>query len=89
MQAAIIYSLVQKKSGKKEELSTALMMGMVFRPKFHNFIFQARVTSKLEDGVKDSYGFHGRGMALFSVKLNAEKYQDYIFRHQKRDMCVC
>jgi hypothetical protein len=36
-----------------------------------NLIFEARVTSKLEDGIKDSYGFHGRGMALFSIKLNA------------------
>jgi hypothetical protein len=41
--------------------------------KFHNLIFQSRVTSKLEDGIKDQYGFHGRGMALFSIKLNADR----------------
>lgn len=35
-----------------------------------NLIFEARVTSKLENGTKDAYGFHGRGMALFSIKLN-------------------
>jgi hypothetical protein len=35
-----------------------------------DLIFEARVTSKLENGIKDSYGFHGRGMALFSIKLN-------------------
>ena len=35
-----------------------------------DLIFEARVTSKLDNGKKDSYGFHGRGMALFSIKLN-------------------
>jgi len=40
--------------------------------KFHKLIFEARITSKLENAVKDIYGFHGRGMALFSIKLNAD-----------------
>jgi hypothetical protein len=40
--------------------------------KFHNLIFEARITSKLENAVKDIYGFHGRGMALFSIKLNVD-----------------
>jgi len=35
-----------------------------------DLIFEARVTSKLDNGKKDTYGFHGRGMALFSIKLN-------------------
>jgi hypothetical protein len=39
-------------------------------PNLQNLIFQSRVTSKLENAIKDSYGFHGRGMALFSIKLN-------------------
>ena len=38
-----------------------------------DLIFEARVTSKLENGMKDTYGFHGRGMALFSIKLNARE----------------
>lgn len=42
-------------------------------PKLQNLIFQSRVTSKLENGIKDSYGFHGRGMALFSIKLNVDE----------------
>jgi hypothetical protein len=42
-------------------------------PKLQDIIFESRVTSKLEDGVKDPYGFHGRGMALFSIKLNTEE----------------
>ncbi len=42
-------------------------------PKLQNIIFESRVTSKLENGIKDPYGFHGRGMALFSIKLNTEE----------------
>lgn len=34
-------------------------------------IFEPRVTSKLETMVMDSWGVHGRGMALFSIKSNA------------------
>ncbi len=42
-------------------------------PNLQNLIFQSRVTSKLENGKKDPYGFHGRGMALFSIKLNVDE----------------
>jgi len=42
-------------------------------PNLQNIIFQSRVTSKLENGKKDPYGFHGRGMALFSIKLNVDE----------------
>jgi hypothetical protein len=42
-------------------------------PKLQDLIFESRVTSKLENGIKDTYGFHGRGMALFSIKLNTEE----------------
>ncbi len=41
-------------------------------PNLQNIIFESRVTSKLENGIKDPYGFHGRGMALFSIKLNVD-----------------
>ncbi len=41
-------------------------------PHLQNLIFESRVTSKLENGIKDPYGFHGRGMALFSIKLNVD-----------------
>ena len=33
----------------------------------HSLIFEARVTSKLDSAHSDRWGFHGRGMALFSV----------------------
>ena len=42
-------------------------------PNLRDLIFEARVTSKLDNGKKDSYGFHGRGMALFSIKLNVDE----------------
>jgi hypothetical protein len=31
-------------------------------------IFESRVTSKLDSAVFDDFGFHGRGMALYSIK---------------------
>jgi hypothetical protein len=36
----------------------------------HERVFEPRVTSKLETMVIDSWGVHGRGMALFSVRSN-------------------
>lgn len=36
----------------------------------HDRVFEPRVTSKLETMVMDSWGVHGRGMALFSIKSN-------------------
>lgn len=35
-------------------------------------IFQPRVTSKLDTMVMDDWGVHGRGMALYSIRSNAE-----------------
>ena len=35
-------------------------------------IFEARVTSKLDTVHEDRWGVHGRGMALFSIRQNAE-----------------
>ncbi len=37
----------------------------------HERIFEPRVTSKLDTSHKDAWGFHGRGMALYSVSENA------------------
>ncbi|MBQ9021449.1 MAG: ATP-binding protein [Eggerthellaceae bacterium] len=36
-------------------------------------IFDARVTSKLDSMHIDTWGVHGRGMALYAVRLNAKK----------------
>ena len=38
----------------------------------HGHIFEPRVTSKLDTSHKDAWGLHGRGMALYSIQMNAE-----------------
>lgn len=40
-----------------------------------DLIFEPRVTSKLETMVMDRWGVHGRGMALFSIRSNAQSAQ--------------
>ncbi len=64
--------IATKKTEQKKRLIYCIDDGRGIPQKFHNLIFQSRVTSKLEDGARDFYGFHGRGMALFSIKLNVE-----------------
>ncbi|MBM3705132.1 MAG: ATP-binding protein [Actinobacteria bacterium] len=64
--------IATKKTSEKKRLIYCIDDGNGIPEKFHNLIFQSRVTSKLEEGVKDPYGYHGRGMALFSIKLNVE-----------------
>ena len=39
----------------------------------HERIFDARVTSKLDTVHMDRWGVHGRGMALFSIRQNAQR----------------
>ncbi|MBM3712460.1 MAG: hypothetical protein FJW56_03360 [Actinobacteria bacterium] len=76
-----------KKIGDKKRIIHCIDDGLGIPPRFHNLIFQSRVTSKLEDGVKDNYGFHGRGMALFSIKLNVEDIK-ITFSDMKRGTCI-
>lgn len=42
-------------------------------PNIHDKIFEPRVTAKLDSIVEDSFGIHGRGMALYSIKSVVEK----------------
>lgn len=39
----------------------------------HQRIFEPRVTSKLDTAHMDKWGMHGRGMALYSIAVNAER----------------
>lgn len=41
-------------------------------PAMHEHVFEPRVTSKLDTSHKDAWGFHGRGMALYSISVNSE-----------------
>ena len=61
--------------------------GIGIHLKFHDLIFQSRVTSKLENSVKDNYGFHGRGMALFSIKLNVDEIK-ITYSDKSRGSCI-
>ena len=38
----------------------------------HKLVFEPRVTSKLDTSHRDKWGYHGRGMALYSIKVNSE-----------------
>ncbi|WP_297156717.1 ATP-binding protein [uncultured Ellagibacter sp.] len=40
-------------------------------PALHERIFEPRVTSKLDTVHMDKWGVHGRGMALYSIKVNS------------------
>lgn len=79
--------LATKRYGEKKRIIHIIDDGKGIPPKFHNLIFQSRVTSKLENGLKDKYGFHGRGMALFSIKLNVEKI-DISFSNPGMGTCI-
>lgn len=72
-----------KKAADNKRVIHCIDDGRGIPPKFHNLIFQARVTSKLDDGIKDSYGFHGRGMALFSIKLTSDEVRITFSDHLK------
>ena len=41
-------------------------------PALHERVFEPRVTSKLDTMHLDKWGVHGRGMALYSIAVNAE-----------------
>lgn len=39
----------------------------------HEHVFEPRVTSKLDTNHMDAWGMHGRGMALYSISVNADR----------------
>ncbi len=79
--------IATKKIAEKKRLIYCIDDGAGIPKVFHDLIFQSRVTSKLEDGIKDPYGFHGRGMALFSVKLNVDDIK-ITFSDSNRGTCI-
>ena len=79
--------IATKKIADKKRLIYCIDDGAGIPEVFHDLIFQSRVTSKLENGIRDPYGFHGRGMALFSVKLNVDDIK-ITYSDTKRGTCI-
>jgi anti-sigma regulatory factor (Ser/Thr protein kinase) len=65
--ATRVYVSFQKEKGRWRNI-TVLDNGSGIPETMHRRIFEARVTSKVRGVVEDSFGVHGRGMALFSIK---------------------
>lgn len=61
-------------TSREGELRTTTILddGSGIPQDMHERVFEARVTSKLDSVHMDHWGVHGRGMALFSIKENAE-----------------
>ncbi len=59
---------------KEGDIRTIVVIddGCGIPPEMHELIFLPRVTSKLDSAKADRWGYHGRGMALFSIKENVE-----------------
>ena len=60
----------------KEERTRTLLFfdnGCGIPARMHEHIFEPRVTSKLESMKMDRWGVHGRGMALYSIRENADE----------------
>ena len=62
--------LAISKEGAKRTL-TVVDDGDGIPPAMHEKVFLPRVTSKLDTSHKDAWGFHGRGMALYSIAENS------------------
>lgn len=72
--ASKIFIASQRTSGKKRRL-IIIDDGCGIPQKLKHKIFESRVTSKLDSMVFDDFGFHGRGMALYSIKCMVERVQ--------------
>lgn len=66
-----IFLATQKTSDAR--LLTVIDDGLGIPETQHARIFEPRVTSKLDSAHMDKWGMHGRGMALYSISVNAEE----------------
>ncbi len=64
--------LAMSRSGDKRVL-TVVDNGEGIPAVMHGHVFEPRVTSKLDTNHMDAWGMHGRGMALYSISVNAER----------------
>lgn len=63
--------VAMSRDGSKRIL-TVIDDGCGIPPSMHETVFEPRVTSKLDTSHMDTWGLHGRGMALYSIKVNSE-----------------
>ena len=68
--SAHVFVAVSREGDKR--LITVIDDGEGIPPAMHGHVFEPRVTSKLDTNHMDAWGMHGRGMALYSIKVNAE-----------------
>lgn len=69
--SAEIIFLATHKKGEREREVVLIDDGHGVPKKLQEKIFEPRVTSRLFSVVGDGYGIHGRGLALYSIKLNS------------------
>ncbi len=70
--ATHIFVASTKKGSDLREI-TVLDDGEGIPPSLWEKVFEPRVTSRLFDLIEDEFGIHGRGMALYAIKLHAKE----------------
>ena len=60
---------------KTDDVRTLVVIddGAGIPPQMFSRVFEPRVTSKLDTSHMDMWGLHGRGMALYSIKVNVDE----------------
>ncbi len=64
-------------SGKTKNKRTFIVIddGCGIPESMRELVFQPRVTSKLDSAHMDTWGYHGRGMALYSIAENSKEHK--------------
>ena len=67
--ASHIFVALAREGSKR--IITVIDDGCGIPESMHSLVFEPRVTSKLDTSHMDAWGLHGRGMALYSISVNA------------------
>ncbi len=77
--------IAMAKEGEQRHL-TVIDDGDGIPEEMHERVFEPRVTSKLDTSHMDAWGLHGRGMALYSVSVNANEAR--VMQSESRKGCA-